>query len=98
MEIAQLKTDSLMFYHIYANLIMLSKSNKSVLDMNMHYLELKCFLEGLEQHPEAAMNKDCEVFILSPIHYNIMEKTTIVSIRNPMQYIYIRQFFSDIQG
>ena len=65
LEIAQLKADGLMFYHVYADLMMLSKSrelNKSVLDMNMHYLELKCFLEELEQHPEVAMNKDCQVF------------------------------------
>ena len=65
LEIAQLKADGLMFYHIYADLVMLSKSrelSKSVLDMNTHYLELKCFLEELEQHPEVAMNKDYKMF------------------------------------
>lgn len=33
-----------MFFHVYADLVMLSKSNdlkKSVLDMNQHYLEVK---------------------------------------------------------
>ena len=43
-----LEADALMYYHIYADLVMLSKSNdlkKSVLDMNSHYLELQVFLE-----------------------------------------------------
>ena len=43
-----------MFYHVYADLVILSKSNelkKSVLDMNTHYLELKIFLQDIEQHP-----------------------------------------------
>ena len=64
-EIAQLRVDALMFYHIYADLVMLCKSNelkKSVLDMNVHYLELKTFLQELEQAPEIALNKDHVVF------------------------------------
>ena len=40
MELARLKADGLMYYHVYADLVMLSKSNdlgKSSLDMNLHY-------------------------------------------------------------
>ena len=56
----QLKTDSLMFYHIYADLVMLSKSNdleKSAFDMNQHYLELKLFLEEIEHNPLLVMDE-----------------------------------------
>ena len=40
-EIANLRIDAMMYYHVYADLVMLSKSNelqKSALYMNMHYL------------------------------------------------------------
>ena len=61
----QLKTDSLMFYHIYADLVMLSKSNdleKSAFDMNQHYLELKLFLEEIEHNPLLVMDEYYRVF------------------------------------
>ena len=64
-EIACLKADSIMFYHVYADLIMLSKSrdlNKSTLDMNIHYLELKTYLQEVEQHPEIMLDKEYPVF------------------------------------
>ena len=60
----QLKADALMFYHVYADLVMLAKSNllnKNVFSMNQHYLELKIFLQ-VEEDPEVAMNKDYNVF------------------------------------
>ena len=44
---------------------MLSKSNdlnKSALNMNQHYLELKMFLQEVENHPEVVMDKDYKVF------------------------------------
>ena len=50
-EMARLKVDALMYYHVYADLVMLSKSDdlkKSALDMNQHYLELKMFLQEVE--------------------------------------------------
>ena len=53
--LAQLKLDGLLFDQLYADLMMLVKSkdlDKSVLDMNMHYLELNGFLEHLEDNPE----------------------------------------------
>ena len=64
-ELAQLKLDGLFFYHIYADLMMLVKSNdlsKSVLDMNTHYLELQISLGELAQHPEQALNPHYKVF------------------------------------
>ena len=63
--ILQLKADALMFYHVYADLVMLAKSNllnKNVFSMNQDYLELKIFLQEVEEDPEVAMNKDYNVF------------------------------------
>ena len=54
-ELAHLKADSLMYYHVYGDLYMLSKSNDlglSVLSMNQHYLELHCYLSEVETSPE----------------------------------------------
>ena len=42
-----MKVDGLLFYHVYADLVLLAKSsvlNKSALDMTHHYLELLTFL------------------------------------------------------
>ena len=63
--IAHLKLAGLMFDHIYADLMMLIKSkvlDKRVLDMNQHYIELKCFLQQLSKHPEEIMNPDLQTF------------------------------------
>ena len=49
-----LRIEGLMFDRIYADLTMLVKSrklNKSVFDMNFHFLELKLYLEKLVQEP-----------------------------------------------
>ena len=64
-EIVSLKADSLMFYHVYADIVMLSKSttlNKSAMDMNHHYLELLLFLQEAEKDPIIVLNKDFQVF------------------------------------
>lgn len=64
-EVVFLKADSLMFYHVYANIVTLSKStilNKSAMDMNQHYFELVSFLEEAENHPEMLLNRNHEVF------------------------------------
>ena len=48
-----------MFYHVYADLVMLAKCQelcKSVLDMGKHYLELKVFLDEVQKYPEVALN------------------------------------------
>ena len=58
-EQAHLKVDGLMFYHIYADLMVLVKSttlNRSALDMTHHYLELLTFLREL-QNPETILGK-----------------------------------------
>ena len=64
-ELVQLLLDSLMYFHIYADLIMLSKSkqlHKSTLDMNQHYLELKCFLAEAGRFPEIVLDQAHKVF------------------------------------
>ena len=63
--LSQLKADSLMFHHVYCNLVMLAKSsdlNKSAFDMKYHYLELRMFLEEIELNPQTAMTRDFKVF------------------------------------
>lgn len=65
-QLARLKADAIMFYFVYAELVMLAKSDylkKSALDMNKHYLELQLFLQTVEDDPKAAMNKDHRVFV-----------------------------------
>ena len=64
-ELSRLKADALMFYFVYADLVMLAKSNdlsKSALDMNKHYLELQLFLRMVEEDPKSVMNKSYKVF------------------------------------
>ena len=61
-----LQADALMFHHVYADLVFLAKSkelNKSAFDMQKHYLELKCFLEEIEQHPEIITKCHHQVFV-----------------------------------
>ena len=63
-ELSRLKADALMFYFVYADLVMLAKSNdlsKSALDMNQHYLELQLFLRMIEA-PQTTMIKLYKVF------------------------------------
>lgn len=64
-EMAMLRADALMYYHVYADLVMLSKSTdlgKSVMDMNQHYLELQAFLERIGNNTEVAMDENYRVF------------------------------------
>ena len=64
-ELAHLKADAIMFHHVYCDLMMLAKStslNKNVLDMNKHYLELQTFLSEVERYPEAAMDRNHQVY------------------------------------
>ena len=54
-----------MFFHVYADLVMLAKSkklNKSAIDMNTHYLELQMFLKELIRYPEIIMDEHYHVF------------------------------------
>ena len=59
---AYLKVDAIMFYHVYCMQAQSTDLDKSVLDMNTHYLELKVSLRELEGDPEAATCADIEVF------------------------------------
>lgn len=61
-----------MYYHVYADLVVLAKSkelHKSVFDMRQHYLELKLFLEELLQHPQVVFDSQLQVFISEPRLY-----------------------------
>ena len=71
-ELAHLTADAIMFHHVYSNLVMLAKStvlDKSVLDMSQHYLELKLFLQEIENDPEIAINPEYMVFTSEPRLY-----------------------------
>ena len=64
-ELAHLKADSLMYYHVYGDLYMLSKSNDldlSVLSMNRHYLELQLYLTEVEMDPDVVFDPNYRVF------------------------------------
>ena len=64
-ELAHLKVDSLMYFHVYGDLYMLAKSNDlgfSVLSMNQHYLELQTYLSELKMNPELAFDANYHVF------------------------------------
>ena len=64
-ELSQLKADAIMFCHVYADIVMLAKSNdlnKSAFDMHQHYYELQLYLEKIVENPQIAMNQSFEVF------------------------------------
>ena len=64
-EIAHVRIDAMMYYHVYADLVMLSKSNdlqKSAFDMNLHYLELQTYLNEVQQYPEVVLDSSYRVF------------------------------------
>ena len=64
-ELAHLKVDSLMYYHVYGDLYMLSKSNDldlSLLSMNKHYLELQTYLSKVESNPDIVFDPNFHVF------------------------------------
>ena len=65
LELAHLKADSLMYYHVYGDLYMLSKSNDldlSLLSMNEHYLELQTYLSKVESNPDIVFDPNFRVF------------------------------------
>ena len=64
-EMAQLRVDALLYYHVYADLMMLSKSKtlgKCFMDMNVHYFELLSFLDKVVVNPDIVLVKDHQVF------------------------------------
>ena len=79
-----LKADALMFYYVYADLVMLVKSQelqKSAFDMNKHYQELSLFLEAVGKCPQMLMDKTIKVFPSKMQLYGNDKKSTIVSIQ-----------------
>jgi hypothetical protein len=87
-ELARLKVDAIMFYFIYAELVMLVKSEglqKSALDMNQHYLEFQIFLK-LIQDPKFTLNQDHRVFVSEErckmaLNHRIRQKNKLVYTR-----------------
>ena len=64
-EMAKVRVDAMMYYHVYADLVMLPKSDdllKSAFDMNLHYVELQNFLEEMKSHPDIVLNASFQVF------------------------------------
>lgn len=64
-ELSHLKVDSLMYYHIYSDLYMLSKSKElglSAFSMNQHYLELQLYLSEITKDPDVAFKPNYHVF------------------------------------
>jgi len=65
-ELSRLKADAIMFYFVYADIVMLAKSvklNKSAFDMKCHYIELQNFLQAVAKDPKIALNKSSKVFL-----------------------------------
>ena len=90
----QLKVDALMFYHVYADLVMLSKSNaldKSAFNMNQHYLELKLFLQEVEHNPLVILDESYQVFVSEQRLYSD-EKATNHRLHAKTQYVHKNLF------
>ena len=86
--LAQLKLDGLLFEHLYSDLMMSKALDKSVHVMNVHYLELKGFLEELTQHPQQIMNPNYQVFHSEPRLYG---NSPITNCRLHPGYIPVRR-------
>ena len=64
-NICYLKAGSLMYFHVYADLVMLSKStslSKTAFNMNINHLELQLYLEEIERNPSIVVDRDYHVF------------------------------------
>ena len=96
-ELSCLKADALMFYFVYADIVMLAKSNKlnkSVYDMKQHYLELQHFLQAIQKDPKIALNKSCKVFLSEERLYSLDENLNH-RIRSRNEPIYTHLFEPD---
>jgi len=90
-ELAQLKVDGLFFDKVYADLMMLMKSNdlgKKYLDMNPHMKELLDFLTELSHHPRLCLDPDYKVFGTESRLYGDNKK---VNHRNHPNYTCVRK-------
>lgn len=59
--------DSLMYYHVYGDLYMLSKFNdlgSTILSMSYQYLELQICLLEVEKSPEVVLDLHYQVFFI----------------------------------
>ena len=95
--LARLKADAIMHYFVYSELAMLAKSEelkKSAFDMNTHYLELKLFLEMIEEEPSTAMDRNYKVFVSEDRLYG-SEKKINHRIRPRNSALHSRLFESD---
>ncbi len=87
--LTHLKVDGLMFYHVYADLMVLAKSNalkKCALDMTYHYLELLTFLHELQQHPETILEGSTRFFALKKGCMEMTKIQTIACIKTLSQF------------
>ena len=88
--------DGLFFYHIYADLTTLVKStqlNKSVLDMNTHYLELLNFLQELQLHQERLFDRSTPVFTSEPR----LHTSRKLNHRHKHKFIYDKLFINETE-
>lgn len=72
-ELSHLAADSLMYYHVYGDLYMLSKSTElglSVYSMNQHYLELQIYLSEIVKCPNVVFKQEYQVFPSEKRIYN----------------------------
>ena len=70
-----LKLDGLLFDQLYLMMLVKSKElDKSVLDMNVHYLEIKGSLEHFESNPVMLLNPNTQVFPSKPRLYGTSKK------------------------
>ena len=93
-ELDHLKADSLIYYHVYGDLWMLSKSNDlglSVLSMNEHYLELLTYFSEVETSPNIVFDPSYRVF---PSEKRIYGPDPKVNHRLGAEVVYKRLFES----
>ena len=96
-ELDHLRADSLMNYHVYADLWMLSKSNDlglSVLSMNQHYLELLNYLSEVETTLQIVFDCNHHVFTSEKCLYGADPK---VNPRLSSALVY-EKLFENIEG
>ena len=98
-EISQLRVDGLMYYHVYADLVMLSKScdlAKSAFDMNQHYLELQMYLQEIEHHPDIVLERNHHVFVSEKALHG--DNPKLNHRHHSKSYVYKRVFETDCES
>ena len=88
LELSHLIVDSLMYFHVYGDLYMLSKSEElglSAFSMNNHYFELDNYLSEVIERPEIVFIQDYSVFSSEERLYSTDSK---VNHRLKSQFVY----------